>query len=254
MMASFVLGDQIGAGGCGCVYRAEIAGMICAAKKYYASNAGLPQAAIRKEIDILFQLRHRNIIQYFDTVEHEGHTYILMDLAERGSLAGAIMRGEVSDWPTKKRIAHEIARGLEYIHHLDILHRDLKPENVLLTRFMEVKLCDFGLSRVKALVGSASASTNSFKGTLRWAAPEVLELRPKYSKKSDMYSLGMVMWAMAADRPQPFEEHYNNRVIIAHVQGGGREVIPSDTPLEYRIWIERCWNQDPDQRPYASEV
>ncbi|KAG0239365.1 hypothetical protein BGW41_007779 [Actinomortierella wolfii] len=252
MLKSFALGNLIGAGGFGCVYRAERAGTICAAKKCYASHVELSQAAIRNEIAILLQIRHRHIIQYIDTVDHEGHSYILMDLAEKGSLAGAIVRGEVNDWPTKTRIAHEIARGLEYIHHHDILHRDLKTDNVLLTRYMEVKLCDFGLAKVKT--ASASASSDSFKGTFRWSAPETLELRPKYSKKSDIYSLGMVMWAMAANRPKPFEEQHVNKVIVTHVQSGEREVIPAATPLEYGMWIEQCWHQDPDQRPNARDV
>ncbi|KAG0239884.1 hypothetical protein BGW41_007464, partial [Actinomortierella wolfii] len=189
LLSSFELVDQIGAGGFGCVYRVLRAGLPCAAKKCYASHADLSQAAAKKEIDILKQLHHRHIIQYFDTIDHEGHTYIVMDLAEKGSLKGAIARNEVTDWPTRNRIAHEIARGLEYIHSHDILHRDLKTANVLLTRFMEVKLCDFGLAKVKTL--SSSKSTTSFKGTLRWAAPETLELKARYSTKSDVYALGM---------------------------------------------------------------
>ncbi|KAG0239366.1 hypothetical protein BGW41_007780, partial [Actinomortierella wolfii] len=61
-MTSLVLSNLIGAGGFGCVYRAERAGAICAAKKCYASHAELPQASVKKEIDILHQLRHRHII------------------------------------------------------------------------------------------------------------------------------------------------------------------------------------------------
>ncbi|KAG0227993.1 hypothetical protein BGW42_002495, partial [Actinomortierella wolfii] len=228
------------------------AGQPCATKKCNASYADLSQTDVKREIDILKRLRHRHIIQYFDTIEHNGHTYIVMDLAERGSLAGAIARGEVTDWPTKNRIAHEIARGLEYIHSYDILHRDLKTANVLLTRFMEVKLCDFGLAKVKSL--SSSKSTTSFKGTLRWAAPESLELRPQYSTKSDVYALGMVMWAMAANRPEPFDDQHDNMVVIQHVKNGQREVIPESTPPEYRLWIEKCWKQDPKHRPNAYEM
>ncbi|KAG0223729.1 copper transport protein ctr1 [Actinomortierella wolfii] len=251
-MTSFILGAQIGTGSFGSVYRVQREGLPCAAKECFASYADLSDATVKKEIEILQQLRQRYIIQYLETVDHNGHLYILMDLAEKGSLAGAIARGEVTDWETKNRIAHEVARGLEYIHRYDILHRDLKTANVLLTRFMEVKLCDFGLAKVKTL--SASASTDGFKGTLRWAAPETLELRPNYSTKSDVYALGMVMWAMVANKPEPFSDQHDNMVIAAHIKNGRREEIPDDTPSEYRMWIERCWHQDPLQRPRASEV
>ncbi|KAG0251216.1 hypothetical protein DFQ27_008915 [Actinomortierella ambigua] len=246
----------MGSGGFGSVYRAHREGRPCAAKECFASFADLSNAAVKKEIAILQQLRHRHVIQYFESLEHDGRTYILMDLAEKGSLAGAIARGEVTDWPTKTRIAHEIARGLEYIHCRDILHRDLKTANVLLTRFMEVKLCDFGLAKVKTISASSSsaASTGGFKGTLRWAAPEALDVRPKYSKKSDVYALGMVMWAMAANRPEPFDGQQDNMVVVSLVRNGEREAIPEDTPLDYRSWIEQCWHQDPEQRPSARAV
>ncbi|KAF9166248.1 hypothetical protein DFQ26_008389 [Actinomortierella ambigua] len=250
-----------GSGGFGSVYRARREGFACAAKECFASYADLSSAAVKKEVAILQQLRHRHIIQYFESLEHDGHTYILMDLAERGSLAGAIARGEVTDWPTKARLAHEVARGLEYIHCRGIIHRDLKTANVLLTRFMEVKLCDFGLAKVKTISASFSSSSSmstasggGFKGTLRWAAPEALDVRPKYSKKTDVYALGMVMWAMAANRPEPFNDQQDNMVVATLIRRGEREEIPEDTPADYRSWIEQCWHQDPNQRPMAKDV
>ncbi|KAG0221548.1 hypothetical protein BGW41_006685, partial [Actinomortierella wolfii] len=241
---------MIRSGGFGSVYRALRAGQPCAAKRCFASHADLSQTDVRREIDILKRLQHRHIIQYFDTIDHDGHAYIVMDLAERGSLAGAIARGEVMDWPTKNRIAHEIARGLQYIHSYDILHRDLKTANVLLTRFMEVKLCDFGLAKVKSL--SSSKSTTSFKGTLRWAAPETLELRPQYSTKSDVYALGMVMWAMAANRPEPFDDQHDNGVVIEHVKNGQREQGHTTAQLKLGLLCES--NTSANQRTGDSEA
>lgn len=176
-----------------------------------------------------------------------------MELAEKGSLSGVIEGGELAnDWSTKKRIAHEIARGLEYIHHEGILHRDLKSANVLLSQHMEVKLADFGLAKVKSM--SSSKSGGSFKGTMRWAAPELFFSTPMYSAKSDMYALGMVMWEMAAGCTQPFQDHYNNALLAFHVKNGLREELPEDTPSDYCRWVEQCWEKEPDKRPNASEV
>ncbi|KAF9972384.1 hypothetical protein BGZ73_004515 [Actinomortierella ambigua] len=226
--------------------------MPCAAKILLASYADLSSAAVQKEVNDLLRLRHRHIIQYYEIVQHDRHMCILMDLAEKESLASAIVRGEVSDWQTKTRIAHEITRGLEYLHRCEVLHRDLNTTNVLLTQFMEVKLCDFGLAQVKTLCASATRARS--KGSLGWAAPETVTVRPKYSTKSDVYMLGMVMWAMAANLPQPFGDQQDNLAIVALVRSGKREEIPEDTPAAFRSWIERCWHQDPLMRPEAKEV
>ncbi|KAF9967755.1 hypothetical protein BGZ73_000379, partial [Actinomortierella ambigua] len=174
-----------------------------------------------------------------------------MDLAENGDLTGVIKR-QTLDWKAKSRIAHEIARGLEYIHDLGIVHSDLKSGNVLLTKYMEVKLCDFGFAQVRSL--SMSKTGGGIKGTIRWMAPELFTVRPKYSAKSDIYALGMVMWEMAADCTKPFKDNANNATVAMLVVRGQREIIPENTPDKYREVVEQCWDQDPGNRPTASEV
>ncbi|KAG0223191.1 hypothetical protein BGW42_006068, partial [Actinomortierella wolfii] len=175
---------------------------------------------------------------------------MLTDLAEGGSLASAIQSG-IKDWSTKEQFAREISLGLTYIHSKGVIHRDLKSENVLLTRSMEVKLCDFGCVTIKTT--SATRSTTTLKGTIRWIAPEIFEDRPNYSAKSDMYSFGMVMWEMAANSTIPFKDHHDYSVIMSLVKKGAREKLPEDTPANYRAWVQRCWLQDPFERPEAKE-
>ncbi|KAF9970518.1 hypothetical protein BGZ73_006774 [Actinomortierella ambigua] len=210
----------------------------------------MQEATIQTEIKFLKRLRHKHIIQFYHDHEQDGRLYLIMDLAEMGSLANQIVNSKL-DWPTKTRLAHEIARGLQYIHGEDVLHRDLKSANVLLTKHMEVKLCDFGF----ATIGSVTATqTGSTMGTLRWLAPELLSTRPKYSTKSDIYALGMVMWEMAANCTKPFKDHSNDVMIAVLVEQGSREELPEDTPPEYRKWVERCWSHDRNLRPEASEV
>ncbi|KAF9969460.1 hypothetical protein BGZ73_008187 [Actinomortierella ambigua] len=249
----FILGARIGSGAYGSVHYARWGGDPCAAKSFFLTQSDYDQDEIQKEIQILRRLRHRNIIQFYRTCEHEGCTYLIMDLAENGSLAKAILGGrEPLDWPTKTRIAHEIARGLEYIHLQNIWHRDLKSANVLLSRHMEAKLCDFGLAEVRSV--SASRSTQAVKGTLRWMAPELLAAKPKYSAKSDIYALGIVMWEMAANCTRPFKDQDNNAAIAVLIKRGEREIMPLDTPTNYRDWVERCWHADPAQRPEARGI
>jgi TPR repeat protein len=189
--------------------------------------------------------------------------YLIMDLAEKGSLASVINTKSsggqdlLLDWPTKMRLAYEIALGLEYIHGEGVLHRDLKSANVLLTRHMEVKLADFGLAEVRQSMSTGASISNSSTGvvgTLRWMAPELFSDKPKYSPKSDMYALGMVMWEMAANCTRPFQDQTNDYVVPTFVKDGRREVLPYDTPAQYRELVEQCWHQDPAYRPDASKA
>ncbi|KAF9970208.1 copper transport protein ctr1, partial [Actinomortierella ambigua] len=236
-MSSLVVRNAIGAGGYGHVYHASWKGRKAAVKKFFVVQDEVRQsAAIQREIDILKKLADRHVIQFYGTTYHEDMLVLIMDYAEGGSLKRAIDGRRVTDWPTKKRIAQEIVRGLTYIHHEGVIHRDLKSLNILFTRYMEVKLCDFGLATLK--VRSAS-STTTLKGTIRWMAPELLVLKPKYSTKSDMYALGMVMWEMAANCTTPFQHHPNSEMVISLVKGGEREELPEDTPDDYRQWVER---------------
>ncbi|KAF9966900.1 hypothetical protein BGZ73_000810, partial [Actinomortierella ambigua] len=182
---------------------------------------------------------------------YQGRLVLVMEYADGGCLEDAIDRGQL-DWPNKTRIAQEIVRGLAFIHHMNVIHRDLKSMNVLLTRYREVKLCDFGMATVK--VRSTSKSTSAAKGTLRWMAPEIFAARPKYSTKSDMFALGTVMWEMAANCTTPFKDLSDNLIVVNLIRAGEREVLPDDTPQDYRQWVERCWDQDPDKRPEAKEM
>ncbi|KAG0256706.1 hypothetical protein DFQ27_005538 [Actinomortierella ambigua] len=258
---NFKLGKFIGKGAYGAVYRCRLGSNLCAAKSFYLSQSELAHTAIQKEINILQTLQHRHIIQFYQTHEQDDQVYLIMDLAERGSLASAIESGDsvMDDWSTKRRLADEIARGLEYMHHHRILHRDLKSANVLLSKHWEVKLADFGLAEIKTATVSrssaAAATEGSAQGTLRWMAPELLVLRrPKYTTKSDVYALGMVMWEMAANCCRPYREQLDNIVVMSYVKSGEREEIPDETPDDYRALIEQCWDQDPKKRPEAVDV
>ncbi|KAF9334667.1 hypothetical protein BG006_001752 [Podila minutissima] len=193
---------------------------------FHLTKYELSQAAIQREISVLQELRHRHIIQFYEQCEVIGNVYLVMDLAENGSLASAIEKGTVTDdWPTKIRLAHEVARGLEYMHQKKVIHRDLKSANVLLTKHMKVKLADFGLAAVRT------------------------PLLP--SLQLDMYALGMVMWEMAASCTMPFRDQPSCEVVMSLVKDGEREMLPDDTPSEYREWVELCWNHDPFTRPDA---
>ncbi|KAG0232033.1 hypothetical protein BGW41_001976 [Actinomortierella wolfii] len=271
---SLVLGKGIGFGPHGKVFSANYNGRACAAKQVLLSESSLLLTALEDEVRKIEQLRNRHLIQLFGAYRGDGALTVLMDYVEGGSLERAILtRGRLTNWKDKARIAQEIVRGLDYLHTQDILHRDLKSANVLLTKNMEVKLCDFGLATmVQMTIDSFSMKADrggggggrgalmdggigsGIKRTIRWMAPELLEDKPAFSTKSDMYALGMIMWEMAANKTPPFREIRDQYAVIERVREGTREVLPDDTPHDYRHWLEQCWDQDPAERPEAREM
>ncbi|KAG0249939.1 hypothetical protein DFQ27_009695 [Actinomortierella ambigua] len=250
---SLKLGKCVGEGGFGAVYIGMWHGQRCAVKRFYLREQ---DKLIKQEISHVKNLRHRHIIQFLAAETYEGSLVMITDFAEGGTLQSAIQGKRLGDgWVKKDQISKEIAKGLAYIHSNKIIHRDLKSGNVLLTQYLEVKLCDFGLAQIKINTASSHTSDRgSAEGTLRWMAPEVLALRPKYSTKSDMYALGMVMWEMAANCTTPFQYQRDNNVVIGFVRQGEREEIPEEAPMYYKSWIERCWEQDPSKRPEAADM
>ncbi|KAG0244934.1 hypothetical protein BGW41_005533 [Actinomortierella wolfii] len=245
----------IGIGGYGTVHLARENIRYVAVKVFrFTAMSSADNVSMNKEINMLSKLRDTHIIQFYYSTFYNGELHLVMEFAEGGSLRGAIERRRL-DWPAKERIAQEIIRGLAYIHRENIWHRDLKSPNVLLTKHMEAKLCDFGLATVKTNSRSRTQDTEStLHGTLRWMAPELLGAKPRYSTKSDMYALGMVMWEMAADCTVPFKDYVESTVVVKLVMDGKREQIPDKTPDGYREWIMKCWEHKPEDRPEAKEM
>ncbi|KAF9152084.1 hypothetical protein DFQ26_001006, partial [Actinomortierella ambigua] len=253
MQSSLALGDVIGSGVSGVVYKGRYNNQTAAIKRFLLRGHTVDDSEIEREIDQLKSLHSRFIIQYHAVQCQDREILLITDYADGGSLRQAIDDSRIIDWGQKERIAQEIAAGLAYIHQESILHRDLRSDNVLLTRHMDVKLCDFGLATIKK--SSEDPSKDPLRSTLLWMAPElVLAGRPLYSSKSDMYALGMVMWEMAAMCTTPFKDVSSQHAAATAVYCGKREQLPGDTPSEYRGWVDLCWKQDPSERPEAIKV
>ena len=153
-------------------------------------------------------------------------------------------------WALVKRVSQGAARGMAYLHsgNPPILHRDLKSANILLDESYTAKVCDFGLSRLKAQERSMTGNC----GTVQWMAPEVLA-NTEYNEKADVYSYGIILWEMLS-RECPFEGQTPIQCALAVLNRNKRPDIPKWCPQALQTLIRACIKRDPDERPTFPEI
>jgi serine/threonine-protein kinase len=201
----YELAEVIGRGGMGTVYRATdlILRRSVAVKILPAALAeGDPThvARFEREARAAAALTHSGVVGVYDAGDDEATRFIVMECVAGRSLA-AILRDEAPLEPQRaSRIAERVADALAAAHAAGIVHRDIKPSNVMITDDGSVKVLDFGIAR--AMDGTALTHSASVLGTASYIAPEQA-LGERVDERSDVYSLGCVLYAMLAGRP-PF--------------------------------------------------
>ncbi|EMD32003.1 hypothetical protein CERSUDRAFT_127140 [Gelatoporia subvermispora B] len=203
-----------------------------------------------KEAVIWKHLQHRNIAKFHGVTASSSFSLI----------SEWMPLGTVRDF-----LLQDIANGLAYLHSLGIIHADVKSGNALVNRQHVVKLIDFRIATLTVDGAAPSTSTTASNWTTRWAAPELLypELigreRSKYSLECDIFSLSMTMWELFTGLVPFYKD--NDGVVIRKVTSNIRPSYPPrsvalSVGLTDTVWalMERCWDQDPLQRPDINEV
>lgn len=218
--------SKLGAGGMGAVYRARQQGMDrdVAIKVLLEEMARSETVTRRFTIEALAvsRLKHPNTIQIFDFGKTDnGNLYIAMELLE-GSTLHDLLKGSPR-LPIRRalRIIAGVAGSLSEAHGKEIIHRDLKPENIFLTRVGKdedfVKVLDFGVAKLRDGAGDGKGTltkAGSIFGTPRYMSPEQASARP-VDARSDLYSLGVILYEMVSGRP-PFIEETPLHLLLAH--------------------------------------
>ena len=148
---------------------------------------------IKKEIKILKELRHKNIIQLYEIMESENKLYIVMEYCEGKELFDYIVKRKHLTEKEACRFFQQIINGVEYLHLNNITHRDLKPENLLLTNKKRIKISDFGLS---TKTSSYYQFLTTPCGTPSYAPPEMLRGDEYSGIYSDIWSCGIILYTM----------------------------------------------------------
>lgn len=278
-------GRRIGKGGVGSVYAGELMGVgpVALKKVSVAGDERLDNLA--QEASMMAALRHPHIVHLYGLTtapEEESANgsidrwaYLVMELcsADVGSLidnSPKMKQQEDSDQPVgdntvfyadrvaiMQKIAQQVARTMQFVHSQNVVHRDLKPANILLKENNDIRIADFGLS--KALSTDQHHQTMEI-GTPAYMAPELIvgiqdddEAVIKVPKKLDVYAFGILLWSLFMDlHPYPnlgaFQTIYQVKMMNL------RPKIPPSTSVAMRSLLQKCWAQDPEERPSFADI
>jgi cyclin-dependent kinase len=201
-MEKYIKLEKIGEGTYGIVYKAKDkkTGELLALKKIRleAEDEGIPSTAIR-EISLLKQLQHPNIVRLYDVVHTEKKLTLVFEFLDQDLKKYLDACGDNGlEAYTIKSFLFQLLQGVAYCHQHRVLHRDLKPQNLLINMEGELKLADFGLARA---FGIPVRSYTHEVVTLWYRAPDVLLGSKKYSTPVDIWSVGCIFAEMANGRP-----------------------------------------------------
>ncbi|XP_048321302.1 serine/threonine-protein kinase CTR1 isoform X4 [Ziziphus jujuba] len=250
-----VLKERIGAGSFGTVHRADWHGSDVAVKILMEQDFHAERfKEFLREVAIMKRLRHPNIVLFMGAVTEPPNLSIVTEYLSRGSLYRLLHKSgarEMLDERRRLSMAYDVAKGMNYLHRRNppIVHRDLKSPNLLVDKKYTVKVCDFGLSRLKA---NTFLSSKSAAGTPEWMAPEVLRDEPS-NEKSDVYSFGVILWELATLQ-QPWSNLNPAQVVAAVGFKGKRPEIPRDLNSHVASIIEACWANEPWKRPSFASI
>ena len=197
------------------------------------------------ESQAVAKLNHPNIMSVHDVSTHEGTDYIVMELIDGITLKQYMEKKGTLNWKETLHFAMQIAKALEHAHSQGIVHRDIKPHNVMVLKNGSAKVTDFGIAR---LMSQSNTLTKEALGSVHYISPEQAK-GGRVDNRSDLYSLGVVMYEMMTGRA-PFDGDSPVAVAIQHINGGATmpSVLNPNIPGGLEQIIMKCMATDPSQR------
>ncbi|KAL6046061.1 Bone morphogenetic protein receptor type-1B [Balamuthia mandrillaris] len=242
--------EEIGKGQFGVVWRGRWRETRVAIKMF---NAIMSSPALRDnfkaEMDIMKHLRpHTNVVQLFGVCTDDVHPWCLVtEYLAQGDLRHYLRANPQPNTGAIIKMAVQAATGMHHLHSEGIIHRDLAARNVLLTADLEVKVGDFGLSRV------ANREVAESKVPVRWTAPEALLGEAEFNEKCDVWSYGVLLWEMMNAGGVPYSGKSNKQVLECVTDGQTLHLPPSAPPVLHEV-LEACFQADPMERPSFLDV
>ena len=241
--------EVIGVGGMAVVYKA----MCHRLNRYVAikilRDEFAEDAEFRKrfqtEAQAVAMLSHPNIVSVYDVSHTEGVEYIVMELIDGITLMQYMKRKGALSWKEALHFSVQISKALEHAHSKGIVHRDIKPQNIMILRDGTIKVADFGIA---ALESAQEKKSDQTVGSVHYIAPEQAKGGAP-DTRSDIYSLGVVMYEMLTGR-RPYDGETAEKIALQHIAGNPvppREINP-DIPEELERITLRAMESDIKKR------
>jgi len=252
---SLGLGKKIGQGGFSEIYESQWLGIPVAVKVIF--DPKITEELLEEfnnEIEKLFILRHPYIIQLYGITDKEKSQKlaVITELAPKGSLFDYLHKNPKTknnlSLEFKNKITKQLICTMAYIHSRGYVHRDLKTQNILLDKNLDMKLCDFGLTKLKSELNSGSGQ---FAGTPCYMAPELFD-RKFYDDKIDVFAFGTVLWEIYTQKI-PYA-NCDAMEIKQKVTKGEELYCSSIVPKQIANLIQKCRCVKASDRPSFEEI
>jgi serine/threonine protein kinase len=199
----------------------------------------------RREVEAASRIDHPVIIRIRDWGEDADQTYIVMEFVDGQPLSKLL--SPIAPFPpaTTVRIVHQVAAGLASVHRAGLVHRDIKPDNIMVLKDMAVKLSDFGVAK---LPNSSLTQAGELWGTLQYMSPEQVQGRLDIDGKSDIFSLGVVLFEMLTCK-RPFDG-FGAEVIQRIIENQAPRVstLKPEIPEVFDFIVARALAKNPEDR------
>ncbi|NXJ15986.1 EPHA1 protein, partial [Odontophorus gujanensis] len=206
-----------------------------------------------REATIMGQFNHPNIVHLEGVVTKRRPMMIITEYMENGALDTFLRENEEKFSPVQLvNMLQGIASGMTYLSEHNYVHRDLAARNILVTRSLQCKVSDFGLSRILENDAEGTYETKGGKIPIRWTAPEAIAHRI-FTSASDVWSFGIVMWEVLSFGDKPYG-NMTNQEVMKSLEDGYRLPPPVDCPSILYELMKSCWSHDRMRRPHFQEI
>ncbi len=253
----YVVEKELGSGAMGAVFLAKSkkTGEFVALKLMSAALGSSENALNRfiREVAILKQLDHDNIVKYRGSGRYHGSPFYIMEFVEGQSLDRILADKKRLPWDDVIKIGIDLCAGLQHAHEMGIIHRDLKPSNLMILKDGTVKLTDFGIAKDTDV--TALTADNSTVGTAAYMSPEQCRGTRNLTPATDLYSMGIMFYELLTGR-KPFVGETAMEVFLQHANNTEYK-RPIELNPQVPIWlnelVDALMAKDPKKRPKDAE-